>query len=419
MAMKPWVVRGLLVLAAVLTVFSLFAVWVNRQALQTDYWVDRSGALIEDQAIRQAIADNLADQVIAQADLDQRLQQQLPPDFKRLAPIIAGGVARAAPDIADKLLASPRVQQLWRQANKQAHQQVVAIIEGKERPGLTTANGNVVLHLRPIAERIADRFGLDPKAIDKLPPTLGDIVIVKSDELKAVQNGAKLLKTLAWLLPVLVLLCLLGAFFLTPNGERKKIITAAGSIFLGAGVAVLLLRNILGSVIVDKLAPDGPNHEAAEHVWSIGTELLRVSAFAMALVGLIILISSWIAGKSRPATATRYALAPAIRDKPGILYSAVVIFYLFILWTGLVPATRAILPSLLMLALLVAGAYTLRRQVTEEVPEGGGFPHVKMPWAGRHERNQLDSLERLARLRDSGAITEQEYAAQKTALMGS
>ena len=75
--------------------------------------------------------------------------------------------------------------------------------------------------------------------------------------------------------------------------------------------------------------------------------------------------------------------------------------------------------SLLMLALLVAGAYTLRRQVTEEVPEGGGFPQVKMPWAGRHERNQLESLERLARLRDTGAITEQEFAAQKTALMNS
>jgi hypothetical protein len=42
-------VRGLIALGTVLAVLAIFAVWADRQALNTDEWVDTSGKLLEEQ----------------------------------------------------------------------------------------------------------------------------------------------------------------------------------------------------------------------------------------------------------------------------------------------------------------------------------------------------------------------------------
>ena len=48
-------VGALLVIGTLLWTALGFGVWANRQALDTDNWVDTSGKLLEDQEIRTAI----------------------------------------------------------------------------------------------------------------------------------------------------------------------------------------------------------------------------------------------------------------------------------------------------------------------------------------------------------------------------
>ena len=50
-------VKGLVVLGSVFAFLSVFAIWTERQALNTDDWVDTSGRMIQNEKIRSAVAD--------------------------------------------------------------------------------------------------------------------------------------------------------------------------------------------------------------------------------------------------------------------------------------------------------------------------------------------------------------------------
>ena len=56
-----WLVRSLIGLATVLGVVAIFAVWANRQLLDTGYWTDTSSKLVESPPIRDALSGYLTD----------------------------------------------------------------------------------------------------------------------------------------------------------------------------------------------------------------------------------------------------------------------------------------------------------------------------------------------------------------------
>ena len=61
-------IKGLVVLGSLLAFLSIFAIWIERQALNTDDWVGTSDRLIQDETIRAAVADYLVDQLYAEVE---------------------------------------------------------------------------------------------------------------------------------------------------------------------------------------------------------------------------------------------------------------------------------------------------------------------------------------------------------------
>src|ERR1700709_1393877 len=57
-----WAVRAILALAAVLCVAAIFAVWANRQLLDTGYWTRTNTKLLENRAIQRELSADLTDQ---------------------------------------------------------------------------------------------------------------------------------------------------------------------------------------------------------------------------------------------------------------------------------------------------------------------------------------------------------------------
>ena len=82
---RRYAVRTLLVLATVLAVLSIVAVWANRQLLNAGNWADTSTVLLEDRAVKSAVSSYLIDQVYANVDVSAELARALPPRLKPLA----------------------------------------------------------------------------------------------------------------------------------------------------------------------------------------------------------------------------------------------------------------------------------------------------------------------------------------------
>src|SRR3954462_1763641 len=106
-------VRGLVILGSVLAFLSVFAIWTERQALNTDDWVSTSGRLIHNKTLRAAVGDYLVDQLYENVDVEAELEEILPGDTKDLAGPAAGGLRQVAGDGAEKVLESSTAQSLW------------------------------------------------------------------------------------------------------------------------------------------------------------------------------------------------------------------------------------------------------------------------------------------------------------------
>src|SRR5215212_2621659 len=111
-------VRALVILGSVLAFLSVFAIWTERQALDTGDWVQTSGRLIQNPTIREAVGKFLVDQLYENVDVEQKLREIFPSDTKKFAGPASGVLRQFAGDGADQVLQSSTAQELWRSANR-------------------------------------------------------------------------------------------------------------------------------------------------------------------------------------------------------------------------------------------------------------------------------------------------------------
>jgi len=440
---------------------AMFAVWANRQALNTDNWTETSSELLADQHVQDAVGAYLVSELFTQVDVAQQLRDVLPPQAAALAGPAAGGLRQLATRAAPRLLASPAVQDVWSQANRSAHKQLLRILD-QDGSLVSTQNGEVVLNLRALVDQLAANVGVQDKvdaarsklqggagakaraaAQQKLgvtlPPSTGRLVIMRSDQLAAAQNIASGIRNLAIVLTVLSL----GLFALAIGlavGWRRLALLRTGWCFVGLGLLVLLTRRVIGNHVIDGLVASKSVEPAAHSVWTIGTSLLYDIAIAMFAYGVLMVVAAWLAGPSPRALASRRALAPALRHRLAAVYGVLATVYLLILLWGPTPATRKPLGVVLFAALLVLGVELLRRQAAREFPqarEGETMERFKA-WASARRRpvmpattgstaavdlpvgpasGHVGELERLAALHDSGVLSDEEFDSEKVLIL--
>ena len=130
----------LLVVAGLLLLLSSFAIWINRVALNTGVFTDTSSSLLDDPAIRSAVANRAVDELFANVDVQAEVEKQLPSDFQGLSGPATAGLRQASYQIVDRALEQPAFQQLFRVTLEQTHKTLVQVLEGGG-DRVSTSNG--------------------------------------------------------------------------------------------------------------------------------------------------------------------------------------------------------------------------------------------------------------------------------------
>jgi hypothetical protein len=413
----------LITIGSVLAVLAIFALWANRQLLDTDNWTETSSELLENDEIRGQLAIFLVDELYANVDVQAELAEAFPPRLQPLAGPAAGALQGLGVRGVDTLLERPRAQALWEQANRRAHARLLQVVEDGGGDAVSTGGGNVTLDLKALLEQTSERFGVGGRLADRLPEDAAQITLLKSDELELAQDGVRFLKALAIILVILSIgLLALGVYL--ARGRRREALRACGIGLILAGAAALIARSLAGDAVVG-LAKTAAVEPALADTWSISTSLLVEAATATLMYGIVVVFAAWVAGPTAWATATRRALAPFLRE-PRFAYGGLGVIVLLLLAWGPTPATRKVLPALLLVALLGLAVHALRRQTARE------FPHANRDAALRSLRtrlaamrsgerrpaatnghDRLSELERLGALHDSGVLDDVEFKAQK------
>ncbi|HEU5105831.1 MAG TPA: SHOCT domain-containing protein [Solirubrobacterales bacterium] len=457
-------VRGLVILGSVLAFLSVFAIWTERQALNTDDWVDTSARLLHDETIREALSDYLVDQLYENVDVRKELEEILPGDTKDLAGPAAGGLRQVAGQGAEKALETSTAQDLWEEANRTTHEQLLAVLENKKE-AVETDEGNVRLNLGSLLTNLAEQVGIGEDLAQKLPPDAAQIEILKSDELKTAQDIAVAIKGLALLLSLLTFIVFGAAIYLA-RSERWVTVLLSGIGLIAAGFAVIVVRHIAGGIVVDELVVDESVKPAGEAAWSIGTSLMTSIATTVIVVGVLFLIAGWLASPTNGARTTRRYLAPVLHQHSAYVYAGLALVVSFYFLSGPTHGLRAFLTTLIVAGMAAFGIHELRKLTDEEYPDATydevfgrtkdkvvtavkdanitervgeqasklRLPEKRRPDGGEgssdapeaptqalplsDEDARIERLERLGGLRDKGILTDEEFAAEKARLLG-
>jgi hypothetical protein len=453
-------VKALVVLGSLFAFLSVFGIWTERQALNTDDWVDTSGRMIQNEEIRSAVGDYLVDQLYANVDVEKELQGILPGDLKDLAGPASGGLRQVAGGGAEQVLQTSTAQDLWKDANRSAHEQLLAVLENKKE-AVETEEGEVSLNLGSLVTNLADQVGIGTQLADKLPPDAGQVTILRSDELKTAQDVAVGIKGLALVLSLLTLLCFGVAIYISRDG-RWVTMLFCGIGLVAAGFAVIVFREVAGGIVVDQLVKEESVKSAAEAAWSIGTSLMVSIATTVIVFGVLFVLAGWLGSPTGSARETRRFMAPFLRDYVPYVYTGLAVLVCFWFLSASVQNLRSFLTALIVAGFVAFGIHELRRQSEEEFPEaaiddyfGGArervvgavknanigervgeqasklrLPEVRRPSGGGGEgapaagapadpeEGRLRRLERLAELHEKGVLSDEELAAEKARILG-
>lgn len=435
-----WGVSLVLVLATIVALLAFISLWADRQVLNTNQWTDTSTQMLERPAVQAAVANYAVDQLFANIDVEGELKKNLPPDFQGLAGPISGGLRSLATKGAYQALQRPEVQQAWKAANRIAHENALVILEGGNDK-VSTTNGEVTINTKLLLTDIANRVGLPQSLIAKLPASVGQMTVIKSDELNQAQTAVKLLKGMALWFSILAVLLYAAAIGLAA-GRRRIAVRWTGISIAFVGILLLVLQSLGRTPVVDALSSTSAVVPAVTDVYDISTTLLKQMAISFFVSGILVIIASFLAGPTKFAVGFRREVAPFLRDYLAASTAVAIVLFLLLIWWAPTHGFRTtgglLVNSLLAISGFIALVVMTRREFPDaEMPEfakvGDWFEERWDDMRGVYGRqverfesrgggaaspdDKVAELERLQKLHESGALTDEEFSAAKKSLL--
>ena len=155
-------VWALVVLASVVLLVSMIANWVQTEVLDTNQFSDNTDEILQNKDVQEQLSIVAVDQLYANVDVQAQIKQKLPPPAQPFAAPVAAATRDLATNVAEKALASPRVQALFATAINGAQKRFVSLIEDKGK-FVSTEGGVVTLEYGSFVADLATRLGVDPR----------------------------------------------------------------------------------------------------------------------------------------------------------------------------------------------------------------------------------------------------------------
>lgn len=307
---------------------SVLAVWSHRTLLNTDAWVDTVAPLADDPAITDAVAAALTNQVFDLLDPQQLATDALPAQADFLAAPLTNALHGWTEDQVKALLQTEQFRNFWTTANRVVHTEIVSLLRGEAIGPVRATDGVVTLNLLPLLSRALQ--WIDEKAPDlikkpipivtqdtpvgeardqfqalvnrPLPENFGVITLFSSDNLAAAQQGVQLFDRLVYLVIGVTLALVVASLALSQR--RRRTVAMLG---IGLAASMLIANALINALEKEVIGLIGGERarEAAFATISTLIEQLRWMTDLLFWIGFAVIAVAFLAGDSRPATATR------------------------------------------------------------------------------------------------------------------
>ncbi len=303
----------LLVIALLLGVSAISAVFVRNQLLNTDRYVQTVAPLARDPVVQDAIADRLTNEIVTRVDLEGLandavafLQKQGAP--AQLSALVGPAVSGVTSFLHDKIRALVGTEQFaaaWDAANRLAHQALVDTLTGKSTNLVSQSSTSVSVNLGAFLDIVKQQLAASGFTIvNKIPEVSIQFQVLSSPDLPKIRTYVRWLDRLANWLPWITLLVLIGAVAVAPNRRRGLILAG---LFMGLGLIIIrILLAALRSYYMDRLPATVQNPQALQVTLDTITRYLRQGVQILIVLALLVAIVAWLAGPGRAATWLRH-----------------------------------------------------------------------------------------------------------------
>jgi hypothetical protein len=307
----------LIVLGSVLAPVSVLAVWTASQISDTSRYVQTVSPLISEPAVQQALTDKITAQISSQIDVQgvtkQAAAQLSHRGLTRLSSLlstfsgsIASGVNGFIRTIVAKIVASPVVASLWKNANRIAHTHLVRALSGHSS-ALSVSGGKVVIGLGPFIEQAKHRLAARGLTlVDKLPAINPTFPLFDAKYLVHARTAYNLLTTLRWALPLTALIALAAGVYVARRHRRALVGAGLG---VAASMVVLAIAIAIGRAIyLSKIPASVLPADAAAVVFDDVVRFIRQGLRVLLVLGLVVALAGFFTGSSVTAVRTRTAV---------------------------------------------------------------------------------------------------------------
>ncbi|WP_369244013.1 hypothetical protein [Streptomyces sp. R41] len=312
----------LIILASVLALLAVVAVWANSIIRDTDRYVATVAPLASNPDVQQAVTTRVTNEVLKQIDVDSLVaelsraaaQKGVPPRAASLIGDLSGPINSGLKELVSstvmRVVSSSAFETAWTDANRRAHTAVDKALTGSADAAVSLKNNQVAIDVAPIVAQVKDRlvssgFG----AAAKIPDVHTDFVVVEGKDVGKIKSYLRVLQIIGNWLPVIAVLIAAAGVFLASH-RRRALIGAALGVF-AAMVVLGLCLTVFRTVYLDHLPP-GANQAAAGAVYDSLVKFLRSSVRAVGALALVTAVGAFFIGPSRAAVFTRHFCSKGI-----------------------------------------------------------------------------------------------------------
>ncbi len=302
-----------LVIGLVLVPLAVTGGWVRGNIFSTDGFVSMVGPLASDPAIQDQVATSLTNQIFNALDLEVRLQNVLPDRLGFLAGPVEDRLKARTLQGAQALVATDEFATVWTKAITGVHGAVVGFLNGTGNVYLGK-DGTITLDLSTLSTRLVDRLaqlGVEISPEERPILATGQVPIAQVAGLEKVKSLLNLVNKLFIVLPILAVLLLAGSVAIAVRRQRAAVRVGIG-LMIATAIFVILIA-IGRTFFMDAITGAGVTSAAAGSLWGALTIALRATAWALFVVGLLLLIHPYIVRAFRGGTMERAAGGAAER----------------------------------------------------------------------------------------------------------
>ncbi|WP_200942845.1 hypothetical protein [Cellulomonas sp. Root485] len=307
----------LILIGALLAPIAVVGSWARGLVVDTDRYVDTVAPIAEDPLVQSAVANRITIAVVDALNVEELTTQATDAVAGLdLPPLVGQAVTSLQAPLQDaitgfirknvtKIVSSDAFENVWEEANRAAHEQIVATLRGDpDALAQISDSGTLTLDVTPIIEQV--KTSLEEAGftlVSRIPTINVTFPIASSADLVRLQSAYRLIDIVGGLLPYLSL-ALLAAGVLAAQ-HRSRALVVAGLSLAGAMLLLGLALTVGRSLYASSLPPTVQRVDTAVSIYDQFVSLLRIELRVGLVLGLLLAIIAFVAGGTTAARQLR------------------------------------------------------------------------------------------------------------------